>query len=120
MEAFRDMPEDTPGNSDFRNAISWAVEQNITTGWSDNTFRPWNTCNRAAIVTFLWRYAGRPEPAAMAWFNDMTGNSDFDQAISWAAENGITTGYAGNVFKPWNDCNRLAVMSFLYRYAHLD
>ena len=118
MATFRDMPADTPGNSDFRNAISWAVEQNITNGWSDNTFRPWNTCNRASIVTFLWRYAGRPSAAA-ATFRDMTGNSDFDQAISWAAENGITTGYAGNVFKPWNNCNRLAVMSFLYRYAHL-
>ncbi len=116
MATFRDMT----GNSDFDNAISWAAEQGITSGWADNTFRPWNTCNRAAIVTFLWRFAGEPEPEAMATFKDMTDNSDFNNAISWAAENGITTGWADNTFRPWNTCNRLAVASFLYRYDNLE
>ena len=115
MASFKDMT----GNSDFDKAISWALEEGITTGWDDNTFRPWNTCNRAAIVTFLWRYAGCPKPAAMASFKDMTGNSDFDQAISWALENGITTGWNDNTFRPWNNCARLAVASFLYRFSHL-
>ncbi len=115
MATFKDMTT----NEDFNKAISWAAEEGITSGWSDNTFRPWNTCNRAAIVTFLWRYAGEPEPKQMATFKDMTGNADFDKAISWAAENGITTGYDGNLFKPWNTCNRLAVASFLDRYDKL-
>ncbi|MBQ1516081.1 MAG: S-layer homology domain-containing protein, partial [Lachnospiraceae bacterium] len=117
MATFRDMT----GNATFDKAISWAVEQGITTGWSsDNTFRPWNTCNRASIMTFLWRYAGRPTPRTTATFKDMTDNTDFNTAISWAAENGITTGWSDNTFRPWNTCNRLQVMSFLYRYAHLD
>ena len=110
--------KDMTGNSDFDQAISWALEQGITTGWADNTFRPWTTCNRAAIVTFLWRYAGKPEPASRASFKDMTGNTDFDKAISWAAEKGITTGYDDGTFRPWNQCQRLAVVSFLYRYTH--
>ncbi len=109
---FKDMTD----NPDFNKAISWAAETGITTGYSDNTFRPWNTCNRAAVVTFLWRFAGSPEPEVMAAFKDMTGNSDFDTAISWASENGITTGWDDNTFRPWNTCNRLAVVSFLYRY----
>ncbi len=113
MATFSDMT----GDSDFDNAISWAAENGITTGWEeDNTFRPWDTCNRAAIVTFLWRYAGKPEPAAMAAFHDMTENEDFNKAISWAAEKGITTGYDNNTFRPWNTCNRLAVVSFLCRF----
>ena len=115
MASFSDMT----GNSDFDKAISWAAEQGITTSWSDKTFRPWDICNRAAIVTFLWRFAGRPESAQMATFNDMTGNSDFDKAISWAAENGITTGWSDNTFRPWNTCLRLAVVSFLGRYDAL-
>ena len=113
MATFSDMTD----NPEFNKAISWAAEEGITSGWSDNTFRPWNTCNRAAIVTFLWRYAGKPEPKTIATFNDMpTDNEDFFNAISWAAENGITTGYGGNLFKPWATCNRLAVASFLDRY----
>jgi len=108
-------------NDDFDKAISWAAENEITTGWKeDNTFRPWVTCNRAAVVTFLWRAAGRPEPKETASFSDMTGNEDFDKAISWAAENGITTGWDDNTFRPWRTCNRLAIVSFLSRYEEIQ
>ena len=108
--------KDMTGNKEFDTAISWASEKGIVQGWSDNTFRPWNTCNRAAIVTFLWRYAGRPSVSSRAGFKDMTGNSDFDKAISWAASKGITTGWDDGTFRPWNTCNRLAIVSFLNRY----
>jgi len=110
---------DLTGTEDFDNAISWAAENKITTGWDDNTFRPWVTCNRAAVVTFLWRAAGKPEAKKKATFSDMTGNQDFDNAISWAAENGITTGWDDNTFRPWRTCNRLAIVSFLSRYEAL-
>ena len=110
---------DMTGNADFDKAISWASEEGITTGWEDNTFRPWNTCNRAAIMTFLWRYAGKPEVKVSEAFSDMTGNADFDKAISWGVENGITTGYTDGTFRPWNICNRLAIASFLGRYEDL-
>ena len=115
MATFSDMT----GNSDFDKAISWAQEQGITTGWEDGTFRPWNTCHRAAIMTFLWRYAGKPETEISNSFSDMTGNPDFDKAISWGVTNGITTGWDDGTFRPWNTCNRLAIVSFLARYDAL-
>jgi len=111
--------KDMTGNADFDKAISWASEEGITTGWEDNTFRPWNTCNRAAIMTFLWRYAGKPEVKVSEAFSDMTGNGDFDKAISWGIENGITTGWDDGTFRPWRTCNRLAIASFLGRYKRL-
>ncbi|MBR3003881.1 MAG: S-layer homology domain-containing protein, partial [Lachnospiraceae bacterium] len=97
MASFSDMT----GNEEFDKAISWAVEQGITNGWTDNTFRPWRTCNRAAVLTFLWRMAKEPEPTKMAEFSDMTGNEEFDKAISWAVEQGIATGWTDNTFRPW-------------------
>ena len=112
--------KDMTGNPDFDMAISWAAEQGITTGWADGTFRPWNTCNRAAIMTFLWRYAGAPETEIDSSFSDMTGNADFDKAISWGVANGITTGWADGTFRPWNTCNRLAIVSFLSRYSSMN
>ena len=119
MATFKDMPADTAANQDFRKAISWGLENGILTGWTDdNTFRPWQSCNRAAIVTFIWRYAGRPEVSAEAGFTDMTTNTEFNKAISWAAENGITTGFDDNTFRPWDTCKRLAVASFLYRFEN--
>ena len=119
---FRIQFNDVTNPDDFwYTPVYWAFDNHITTGFlvngkSDGTFRPWNTCNRAAVVTFLWRLAGSPPPKAMASFKDMTGNGDFDKAISWGSANGILTGYIDNTFRPWNDCNRAATVTFLYRY----
>ena len=113
--AFSDMT----GNDDFDRAITWAAHHDITTGYDDGTFRPYDPCHRAAIVTFLWRYAGKPEPSPSAGFSDMTNNAEFDKAIAWAAENNITTGYTDGTFRPYNPCLRLAVVTFLYRMEEM-
>ena len=42
--------------SDSRQAIRWAVSEGIVTGYSDTSFRPYETCSRAHVVTFLYRY----------------------------------------------------------------
>ena len=39
----------------YSDAVLWAVEEGITNGYGDGTFRPNRTCNRAEIVTFLYR-----------------------------------------------------------------
>jgi len=40
----------------YYKAVLWAAESGITGGYSDNTFRPGNTCSRGQTVTFLYRY----------------------------------------------------------------
>ena len=44
-----------------QNSVSWASHTEITTGTSPTTFEPDNTLTRAHLVTFLWRYKGKPE-----------------------------------------------------------
>lgn len=39
----------------FADAIMWAVENGITQGYKDGSFRPEKLCTRAEIVTFLYR-----------------------------------------------------------------
>ncbi|MCD8332165.1 MAG: S-layer homology domain-containing protein, partial [Oscillospiraceae bacterium] len=41
----------------YYKAILWAVEQGITDGTSSITFSPGDTCDRAMMVTFLYRYS---------------------------------------------------------------
>ncbi|MCC8080312.1 MAG: S-layer homology domain-containing protein, partial [Oscillospiraceae bacterium] len=38
-------------------AVAWAAEQGITTGTSDTTFSSADSCTRAQVVTFLYRFA---------------------------------------------------------------
>ena len=49
-------------NSSYYNAVLWAVDQGITKGTTATEFSPKADCTRAQIITFLWRYAGEPEP----------------------------------------------------------
>ena len=46
---------DVPVNAYYADAVSWAVEWEITNGTSAATFSPEETCTRAQIVTFLYR-----------------------------------------------------------------
>ena len=48
---FRDVASD----SDYAQAVAWAVKNNVTSGTSDTTFSPDLTCTRGQIVTFLNR-----------------------------------------------------------------
>ena len=47
---------DVPQDAYFYDAVLWAVENGITKGTSDVTFAPDDTCTRAHVVTFLWRF----------------------------------------------------------------
>mgnify|MGYP004497902751 CR=1 FL=1 len=47
--------EDVPADSDFAQAVSWAVETGVTAGTSDTTFSPDMICSRGQIVAFLDR-----------------------------------------------------------------
>ena len=46
---------DVPADSWFAAPILWAVENDITNGTSETTFSPDAICNRAEVVTFLYR-----------------------------------------------------------------
>ena len=85
----------------YGEAVQWAVNQGVTGGTSETTFSPADTVTRAQAVTFLWRAAGSPAPAASsAPFADVTPDAYYYQAVLWAAENGITGGVGENQFGP--------------------
>ena len=111
---FTDVPED----SFYYDAVLWAVEKGITTGTTATTFDPNGQCQRAAVVTFLWRSAGCPEPTGTENpFRDVNRSDFFYEAVLWAVENGITTGMSADHFGPYALCNRAQVVTFLHRAA---
>ena len=48
--------EDVPAEAEYAQAVAWAVSRGVTTGTTPTTFNPHDTCTRAQIVTFLYRY----------------------------------------------------------------
>ena len=101
----------------YQKAVAWAVEKGITTGFADGTFRPNDSVTRAQFVTFLWRYEGKPATSgSIAGFTDASSISGpYQQAVAWAVEKGVTTGYGDDTFRPNAICPRWAVVLFMYR-----
>ena len=100
----------------YSNAVLWAVEQGITAGVSTTEFAPGQPCNRAQVVTFLWRFMQQPEPTrADKIFTDVESGSWYEKPVLWAQERGITAGTSANTFSPAAVCQRAQVVTFLYR-----
>ena len=108
---FVDVPED----AFYYKAVLWAVESNITNGIDGTHFAPFALCNRAQVVTFLWRANGSPLAFAENVFEDVKDGTYYKQAVLWAIEKGITNGISATEFGVENVCNRAQVVTFLYR-----
>ena len=107
---------DVDADDYFYKAVLWAYEKGITTGTTATTFDPEGECNRAQVVTFLWRAMGKPEAEnAENPFTDVETGKFYTDAVLWAVENNITNGMGDGTFGVEEPCNRAQVVTFLYR-----
>ena len=95
--------------------IGWAYDVRVTTGTSATTFAPDANVTRGDFAVLLWRYAGQPAPIDAHPFVDITRGYQ-NTAISWMAENGITTGTSPTTFSPEGTMTRAEAATFLFRY----
>lgn len=97
------------------------VEKATDAGWmngvGEKQFHPNGTLNRAMFVTILHRIAGTPAPGKTAGFSDVVKGSWYENAVNWAAENGVVTGYADGRFGITDPLTREQMATILYRWA---
>ena len=94
----------------YEKAQLWSKDKGISDGTNPN-----GTINRAQMVTMLWRAVGQPAAGGAANFNDVPADAYYAGAVSWAVENGITTGVGGGRFDPAATCTRAQIAAFLAR-----
>lgn len=100
----------------YYKAILWAVENKVTSGYTETIFAPDVTCTRAEIVTFLWRAFGKPAAtSAQHPFTDVKTDAFYYNAMLWAVERGIAKGYTATMFAPYASITRGETVTFLYR-----
>jgi hypothetical protein len=105
----------------FFREVEWLAGSGIAAGFPDGTFRPGATVTRQAMAAFLFRISGdvgyvAPERSA---FSDVGLGHPFFAPIHWAAERGLTDGYADGTWRPAAPVSRQAVAAFLQRLARL-
>lgn len=110
--------EDVPNlNSYYFDSVYWAREKSITNGTGNNLYGPDNNCSRGQMVLFLYNMKGKPSISTPASFKDVSSTDYYATAVSWAAENGITSGSGNGKFSPKNPCTRAQMVQFLYNLA---
>ena len=94
----------------YEKAQNWAKDKGVSDGANPNA-----AINRAQMVTMLWRAVGQPTAGSTANFTDVPADTYYAGAVSWAVENGITTGVGGGKFDPTGACTRAQIAAFLTR-----
>lgn len=106
---------DIAADAYYADAVTWAVDNDITNGLTATTFGPDETVSRAQMVTFLWRAAGSPEAAGDNPFTDIAESDYYYDAVLWAVENGITNGTTATAFSPEDPVSRAQAVTFQWR-----
>lgn len=108
--SFRDV---TRGHWAFA-SVERAAELGLVTGYSDGTFRPDTPVTRAQFVLMLWRMCGKPAAAKAASFADASADW-YQDALSWAVENGYVNGLSDTRFGPDAPITRQQATAILFR-----
>jgi hypothetical protein len=102
--------------------VTQAITQGYITGYN-NTIDAKGTLTRAMVATILYRAAGCPAVTTNAGFTDTSAETWYQDAINWAAEQGIVTGYtdasgkSNGLFGTYDNITRQDLATMLARYA---
>ena len=101
----------------FSDAVSYVQERGLMSGTSATHFSPNEPTTRAMLVTILYRAAGQPETTGQSSFADVLARDYFANAVAWASENNIVTGYSRTRFGSNDPVSREQIAAILWRYA---
>lgn len=118
----------------FAGVVGRAVDAELMKGYSDDSgastgfFGPYDNMTRAQVVTVLYRISGDATPgekpgANKTPFTDVEDGAYYINALNWAYENGLTSGYTkangemANLFGPHDTVTREQLVTLVWRAA---
>ena len=101
----------------FYNDVMYVYSKGIMSGTGKTTFEPNTATNRAMFVTVAWRLENTPNAGNISAFTDVESTAWYTEAVAWAYENGIASGFGDGTFGPKELLTREQLAVFLYKYA---
>ena len=108
---------DVPKGAWYNDAVRYVYENGLMVGLAPNNFGANVTTDRGQLVTMLWRMADEPQATNGADFSDVSNNAYYANAVAWAAENGITSGFEDGTFRPQTSLSREQMAALFMKYA---
>lgn len=100
----------------YYDSVMYVAEQGIMNGVDAGLFSGDAEVTRGMVVTTLWRMNGSPKGSTLT-FTDVDADKYYTEAVAWAAENNIVSGYDNNVFGPDKTITRQEVAVIFNRYS---
>ena len=115
-----DTPEftDVHENDWYYDPVQYVSKNKLMTGLNETTFGPIDPLVRAQFAVILHRMNGEPEVPYSARFHDVGAGLWYTNAILWAADTQVVTGYSNGNFGPGDLINREQMALMMYRYAN--
>ena len=98
-------------------AIKRVYTRGLMVGMDEKTFAPDQQLSRAMLAVILYAMAGEPAVTGEGPFTDVPAGCWYTDAIVWAAQNGIVSGFGDGTFRPNAAITRAQAAVMLYGYA---
>ena len=108
---------DVPASYWAADYIRFVTARGLYNGTSATTFSPDRAMTRGMLAKVLHNLEGNPVSAYTGSFTDVPGDLWCSEAVRWAAERGVVTGYGDGSFRPDRIITREQLAAMLYRYA---
>lgn len=113
---------DVPDGEWFTDAVRWASETGVVTGYDAKTFGPDDAITREQLALILFRYA-ELQGADVSKRDDLKDFSDADavsdwakEAVQWAVAKGLINGVEKDVLSPAGSATRAQAATILMRF----
>ena len=103
----------------FAAAVKYVYDNKLFAGTTEDEFAPYDSLTRAMLVTVLWRAEGMPQTDYLIPFNDVESGGYYEEALRWAAGEGIVQGISETEFAPDSNITREQIAAIVFRYAKL-
>ena len=101
----------------YYDTVKQAYQLGLMTGTTDTTFEPDKPMSRGMVATVLYRMAGAPDVKYQSVFSDVSKTAYYAQAVTWAYQNKIISGYGNGKFGPDDNVTREEMAVMLCNYA---
>ena len=97
--------------------VDFTIRSGLMGAMGNGTYSPNATLTRAMLVQILYSHAGKPYVVANTSFSDVPAGAWYENAVRWAASQGIASGMGNGTFAPNAAITREQLAVMLYNYA---
>lgn len=106
---------DVAADSWYADAAAYCRDSGLMSGTGGTTFSPDAAMTRAMLATVLYRLAGSPAVTGTDAFADTADGAWYADAVLWASQNGVISGYGGGRFGTEDPVTREQLATILWR-----